>query len=200
MKDPSSDTTSPSLMYVLIGPSLIGVINAVPIGVCLTVLNVVILHSILSLGGIAVLSVVTAVGSGMVWALIDRSLQIWIGTKVPQGLSASANYLVTPPVVGLATGLALTDPPTAEIVAVAAFLGSLPDAFIMQPWKRDHDPEEFDRKNAEFAEMTREFWSEYRDEVATKAARRTHERELRHQETVRPENRPVGPVRRRDLD
>lgn len=200
MEEPATGTPRAPLTHALIGSASIGLVNAVPVGVCLAVLNAVVPRPGMSLVRVAVLAVVTGVCSGVIWALVDRHLQSRTGTQVPQGWAASANYLVTPPVVGLVVGLASATPSAGGIVASAAFLGSLPEVFIMRPWTRDHDPEQFERANAEFGEMTRKFWSEHRDEVAAEAARRTHERELRHQGTIRPENRPTGPVRRRDLD
>ncbi|WP_129358210.1 MULTISPECIES: hypothetical protein [Micrococcaceae] len=160
-----------SLKYALSGSAFIGILNAVPTFIALLILNLSFIGDPdrLDIGSEVVISLLVGVVGTCLTTIMNRHEQVKQKKTMPHGTLVAIAELAGMTILGaVVTPLFGMDPRFLWVGAAAGLLGSLPSFFIMSPWKETEPEEDFQQRNKEFGEMTRETAQEYKEELRDK--------------------------------
>lgn len=160
-----------SLKYALSGSVVIGTFNAVPAFVALFILNLTVVgESVrLNFGTEIVVAILVGVLGTCLTTILNRHEQVKQQKTMPHGGLVAVAEIAGMTIAGaIVTPLFGMDPRFMWIGALAGMVGSLPSFFILSPWKESESEDEFQQRNKEFGEMTRDTAREYKEELRQK--------------------------------
>ncbi|KQB86723.1 hypothetical protein [Corynebacterium lowii] len=147
----------------------------------------------LSLGRCAGISFLAGLGGSVFTAVFDRPLVHRYKTHNPSGPVAALNHLVTPALAGGVIAALLGGSRYMRLGALSALVGSLPEFFILKPWK-ERGNDGADSSIRETMAAARENIEEYKEELRQQHRVKVSAEERERHKHYRPENRSWGPL------
>lgn len=165
-----------SLKYALSGSAVIGALNAVPAFIAILVLNFALVRgpARLSIGSEIDIAVLVGILGTCLTTVMNRHEQVKQQKTMPHGTLVAVTELAGMTIVGaIVTPLFGMDPRFIWVGALAGLLGAMPSFFVLSPWKETASEEDFQQRNKEFGEMTRQTAQEYKEELRQKQQAKT---------------------------